>query len=96
LLAQLGVGGLAWLFSSNTDCITDILAGAPTVNRKFGTKVAVLVGDFLFAQSSWFLAKLDNLEVGTEFPQHCLNAMKAATVQHRPIPGKRNAHVNAA
>lgn len=38
-------------------------AGAPTVNRKFGTKVAVLVGDFLFAQSSWFLAKLDNLEV---------------------------------
>ena len=39
-------------------------AGAPTVNRKFGTKVAVLVGDFLFAQSSWFLAQLDNLEVG--------------------------------
>lgn len=38
-------------------------AGAPTVNKKFGTKVAVLVGDFLFAQSSWFLAQLDNLEV---------------------------------
>ena len=40
-----------------------LFAGAPTVNKKFGTKVAVLVGDFLFAQSSWFLAKLDNLEV---------------------------------
>lgn len=40
------------------------IAGQPTVNRKFGTKVAVLVGDFLFAQSSWFLAQLDNLEVG--------------------------------
>ena len=40
-----------------------MFSGAPTVNRKFGTKVAVLVGDFLFAQSSWFLAKLDNLEV---------------------------------
>lgn len=40
-----------------------MVSGAPTVNKKFGTKVAVLVGDFLFAQSSWFLAKLDNLEV---------------------------------
>ena len=28
-----------------------------------GTRVAVLVGDFLFAQSSWYLANLDNLEV---------------------------------
>ena len=54
----------------NTDVVVHVasqslmhVAGAPTVNRKFGTKVAVLVGDFLFAQSSWFLAKLDNLEV---------------------------------
>ena len=29
----------------------------------YGTRVAVLVGDFLFAQSSWYLANLDNLEV---------------------------------
>lgn len=29
----------------------------------FGTRVAVLAGDFLFAQSSWFLANLDNMEV---------------------------------
>ena len=34
-----------------------------TVNNRFGTKVAVLAEDFLFAQSSWFLANLDNLEV---------------------------------
>ena len=34
-----------------------------TVHSRFGTKVAVLAGDFLFAQSSWFLANLDNLEV---------------------------------
>lgn len=40
--------------------------------------MAVLVGDFLFAQSSWFLAKLDNLEVGTEFTQCYCNAMEAA------------------
>lgn len=33
------------------------------MNSRFGTKVAVLAGDFLFAQSSWFLANLDNLEV---------------------------------
>jgi all-trans-nonaprenyl-diphosphate synthase len=33
------------------------------VHTVFGTRVAVLVGDYLFAQSSWFLANLDNLEV---------------------------------
>lgn len=38
-------------------------AGKKTVNSLYGTRVAVLVGDFLFAQSSWFLANLDNLEV---------------------------------
>ena len=38
-------------------------AGKMTVNSRFGAKVAVLAGDFLFAQSSWFLANLDNLEV---------------------------------
>mmetsp|Transcript_16755 Transcript_16755/g.42003 ORF Transcript_16755/g.42003 Transcript_16755/m.42003 type:complete len:443 (-) Transcript_16755:203-1531(-) len=37
--------------------------GADTVNSLYGTRVAVLAGDFLFAQSSWFLANLDNLEV---------------------------------
>ncbi|GFH31084.1 uncharacterized protein HaLaN_30052, partial [Haematococcus lacustris] len=34
-----------------------------TINSIYGTRVAVLAGDFLFAQSSWFLANLDNLEV---------------------------------
>jgi all-trans-nonaprenyl-diphosphate synthase len=33
------------------------------VHTVYGTRVAVLVGDYLFAQSSWFLANLDNLEV---------------------------------
>ena len=35
----------------------------PTVNSLFDNKIAVLAGDFLFAQSSWYLANLDNLEV---------------------------------
>lgn len=39
------------------------VAGKETVNSMFGTRVAVLAGDFLFAQSSWFLANLDNMEV---------------------------------
>jgi all-trans-nonaprenyl-diphosphate synthase len=34
-----------------------------TVHNVFSTKVAVLAGDYLFAQSSWYLANLDNLEV---------------------------------
>lgn len=37
--------------------------GLPTVNSYFSNRVAVLAGDFLFAQSSWYLAHLDNLEV---------------------------------
>ncbi|GFH31255.1 uncharacterized protein HaLaN_30259 [Haematococcus lacustris] len=37
--------------------------GKKTINSIYGTRVAVLAGDFLFAQSSWFLANLDNLEV---------------------------------
>nr|YP_009510454.1 prenyl transferase [Gracilaria caudata]YP_010196171.1 prenyl transferase [Gracilaria caudata]AXI96127.1 prenyl transferase [Gracilaria caudata]UAD83568.1 prenyl transferase [Gracilaria caudata] len=37
--------------------------GVNTVHNTFSTKVAVLAGDFLFAQSSWYLANLNNLEV---------------------------------
>ncbi len=37
--------------------------GVPTVHSLFDNRVAVLAGDFLFAQSSWYLANLDNLEV---------------------------------
>mmetsp|Transcript_16753 Transcript_16753/g.28275 ORF Transcript_16753/g.28275 Transcript_16753/m.28275 type:complete len:416 (+) Transcript_16753:139-1386(+) len=41
----------------------DTRRGSVTVHSKFGTRLAVLAGDYLFAQSSWFLANLDNLEV---------------------------------
>lgn len=41
----------------------DTRRGSLTVNSKFGTRLAVLAGDYLFAQSSWYLANLDNLEV---------------------------------
>ncbi|CAN1335520.1 Solanesyl diphosphate synthase 1, chloroplastic [Linum perenne] len=34
-----------------------------TVHQLYGTRVAVLAGDFMFAQSSWYLANLENLEV---------------------------------
>nr|YP_009541748.1 prenyl transferase [Synarthrophyton chejuense]AYR05757.1 prenyl transferase [Synarthrophyton chejuense] len=37
--------------------------GMETVNSEFSNKIAVLAGDFLFAQSSWYLANLNNLEV---------------------------------
>jgi all-trans-nonaprenyl-diphosphate synthase len=46
----------------------DVVDEAPTrrnvatVNHLFGNRVAVLAGDFLFAQSSWYLANLDNLD----------------------------------
>nr|YP_010904288.1 prenyl transferase [Catenella fusiformis]WCH57539.1 prenyl transferase [Catenella fusiformis] len=37
--------------------------GINTVHNTFSTKIAILAGDFLFAQSSWYLANLNNLEV---------------------------------
>nr|YP_009395805.1 prenyl transferase [Herposiphonia versicolor]ARW64785.1 prenyl transferase [Herposiphonia versicolor] len=43
------------------DC--DKRRGITTVHNMFNTKVAVLAGDFLFAQSSWYLANLNNLNV---------------------------------
>lgn len=39
-------------------------AGKETINTLYGTRVAVLAGDFLFAQSSWLIANLENMEVG--------------------------------
>nr|YP_009293617.1 prenyl transferase [Rhodymenia pseudopalmata]AOM64299.1 prenyl transferase [Rhodymenia pseudopalmata] len=43
------------------DCQTR--RGVETVHSTFNTKVAILAGDFLFAQASWYLANLNNLEV---------------------------------
>ncbi|WOK99262.1 hypothetical protein Cni_G07974 [Canna indica] len=40
-----------------------IRRGRETIHQTYGTRVAVLAGDFLFAQSSWHLANLENLEV---------------------------------
>nr|YP_009393325.1 prenyl transferase [Symphyocladiella dendroidea]ARW61887.1 prenyl transferase [Symphyocladiella dendroidea] len=37
--------------------------GIETVHNVFNNKIAVLAGDFLFAQSSWYLANLNNLDV---------------------------------
>lgn len=37
--------------------------GINTVHNIFNNKIAVLAGDFLFAQSSWYLANLNNLDV---------------------------------
>lgn len=42
---------------------SDVRRGIPTVHSRFTNRIAVLAGDFLFAQSSWYLANLDNLEV---------------------------------
>ena len=41
----------------------DTRRGINTVHNTFNNKIAVLAGDFLFAQSSWYLANLSNLNV---------------------------------
>nr|SCW22998.1 Prenyl transferase [Nemalion sp. H.1444] len=43
------------------ECVTR--RGVNTVHSVFNNKVAILAGDFLFAQSSWYLANLNNLSV---------------------------------
>ncbi|ONK68154.1 uncharacterized protein A4U43_C05F8070 [Asparagus officinalis] len=40
-----------------------IRRGKQTIHQLYGTRVAVLAGDFMFAQSSWYLANLENLQV---------------------------------
>ncbi|MDF5717304.1 MAG: solanesyl diphosphate synthase [Rhizonema sp. NSF051] len=42
---------------------SDMRRGVPTIHSLFGNRFAVLAGDFFFAQSSWYLANLDNLAV---------------------------------
>jgi all-trans-nonaprenyl-diphosphate synthase len=42
---------------------SELRRNVATVNNFFGNRIAVLAGDFLFAQSSWYLANLDNLQV---------------------------------
>lgn len=42
---------------------SEVRRNVPTVNNLFNNRVAVLAGDFLFGQSAWYLANLDNLEV---------------------------------
>lgn len=42
---------------------SDRRRGKETVHQLYGTRVAVLAGDFMFAQSSWYLANLENIEV---------------------------------
>lgn len=42
---------------------SEVRRNVSTVNSLFGNRIAVLAGDFLFAQASWYLANLDQLEV---------------------------------
>ncbi|XP_010275452.1 PREDICTED: probable solanesyl-diphosphate synthase 3, chloroplastic [Nelumbo nucifera] len=42
---------------------SNIRRGKETIHQLYGTRVAVLAGDFMFAQSSWYLANLENIEV---------------------------------
>ncbi|XP_073115302.1 probable solanesyl-diphosphate synthase 3, chloroplastic isoform X2 [Elaeis guineensis] len=37
--------------------------GKETIHQLYGMRVGVLAGDFMFAQSSWYLANLENIEV---------------------------------
>lgn len=53
----------AFLFFHTCQYERYLYAGKETVHQLYGTRVAVLAGDFMFAQSSWYLANLENLEV---------------------------------
>jgi all-trans-nonaprenyl-diphosphate synthase len=53
----------ASLFHDDVVDGADLRRGVATVNSAFGNRIAIQAGDFLFAQASWYLANLDNLEV---------------------------------
>lgn len=50
-----------YLPSANSESIKCI--GKETIHQIYGTRIAVLAGDYMFAQSSWYLANLENLDV---------------------------------
>jgi all-trans-nonaprenyl-diphosphate synthase len=53
----------ASLFHDDVVDQSELRRGIPTVHQMFGNRVAIQAGDFLFAQSSIYLAELDNLLV---------------------------------
>ncbi len=53
----------ASLFHDDVVDEAEMRRGVSTVNYEFGNRIAIQAGDFLFAQASWYLANLDNLEV---------------------------------
>lgn len=53
----------ASLFHDDVVDDADVRRGVETVNHRFGNRIAIQAGDFMFAQASWYLANLDNLEV---------------------------------
>lgn len=58
------------------------------MHQLYGTRVAVLAGDFMFAQSSWYLANLENLEViklisQVFIPLHFLYLKTLKTIKNR-------------
>jgi hypothetical protein len=62
--------------TSSAACLAVVAdAGKQTVNTMFGTRVAVLAGDFLFAQASWLIANLENLEVRSILRQRLMHML---------------------
>jgi geranylgeranyl pyrophosphate synthase len=55
-------------------------AGQPTVNKTHGNQRAVLVGDFLFARSSYLLAHLEDNEVC-----HLVPSCMASSIRHEGL-----------
>ncbi len=53
----------ASLFHDDVVDEASLRRGTPTVHSLFGNRIAIQAGDYLFAQASWYLANLDNLEV---------------------------------
>lgn len=64
--------------------VTDfsLIIGKETVHQLYGTRVAVLAGDFMFAQSSWYLANLENIEVIKLISQVCHFYILLSVRQH--------------
>ena len=71
----------------------DTRRGQPSGNRKFGSKMSILAGDFLLARSSICLARLRNFEAVELMSTAIEHLVKGEVMQMRPssrLGDKRN------
>ena len=80
---------LATLFHDDVMDEAEVRRGLPSVNSRWSNSVAILTGDFLFAQASRILARLgpEAVRIQAETFNRLVAGQLAETIGPRPGPG---------